>query len=333
MSHFPVTSSHLSVPDLAVFIQQKYQLPAGVTCRLLKAGINHSYLVSAGNTKYVFRVYSFNWRTKKEIQEEIKLLRILANNKIAVSYAITDGEGDYIQEIHAPEGMRYAVLFSFAKGEKRITYPEELHFTIGEMMAKMHAVTENLFLERVTYTKDVLLVDSFAQLPAFISPETEEMQFMRSVQEHLLKILPDYNSASLRRGVVHLDIWFDNLNIYNDKEVTIFDFDFCGNGLLAYDIAYYILQIHGVEKDEMQCRLKADSFLKGYESVTAITAEERKLLPMMGVALYFFYLGVQCKRFDNWSNVFINETYFKRFIAVLVKKYYDQYKMPAEELA
>lgn len=330
MSHFPVTSSHLSVPELSIFIQTKYKLPAGTTCRLLKAGINHSYLVTAGKEKYVFRVYSFNWRTKKEIEEEIKLLSILSENKLDVSYAITDSNGSYIQEINAPEGIRYAVLFSFAKGEKKIHYSAALHFVIGEMMARMHKVTEDLSLDRITYTKDVLLVDSFAALSAFLSAETTEMQFMQSAQQHLLQLLPEYGTQGFRKGAVHIDIWFDNLNIYNDEQVTIFDFDFCGNGLLFYDIAYYILQIHSVEKDEVQCRLKVDSFMKGYESVTKMSKQEKELLPMMGVALYFFYLGVQCKRFDNWSNVFINEVYLSRFITVLVKKYYEQYKLSAE---
>jgi len=121
-----------------------------------------------------------------------------------------------------------------------------------------------------------------------------------------------------------MDIWFDNLNIDKDKEVTIFDFDFCGNGWLCCDIAYYILQINSTEKDENECRLKTEAFLNGYESITKISNEERRLLPALGVSLYFFYLGIQCQRFDNWSNTFLNETYLKRFINLLVKKYFDK---------
>jgi hypothetical protein len=45
---------------------------------------------------------------------------------------------------------------------------------------------------------------------------------------------------------------------------------------------------------------------------------------MLGVSMYFFYLGIQCQRFDNWSNVFLNETYLTRFINLLVKKYFDE---------
>ena len=120
-----------------------------------------------------------------------------------------------------------------------------------------------------------------------------------------------------------MDIWFDNMNITDDGNVTIFDFDFCGNGWLCNDIAYYILQLHSTEKDEAERELKKQSFLAGYESITPISAEEKRVLPMLGVALYFFYLGIQCQRYDNWSNVFLNEVYLKRFINLLVKKYFE----------
>ena len=48
---------------------------------------------------------------------------------------------------------------------------------------------------------------------------------------------------------------------------------------------------------------------------------------MLGVCLYFFYLGIQSQRFENWSNSFFNEAYLKRFINVLVKSYFERYSM------
>jgi Ser/Thr protein kinase RdoA (MazF antagonist) len=82
-----------------------------------------------------------------------------------------------------------------------------------------------------------------------------------------------------------------------------------------------MLQLYSTEKEENECNLKRDSFLKGYESITAISKEEKALLPAAGVSLYFFYLGVQCNRYDNWSNVFLNEIYLKRFINLLIRKW------------
>jgi Ser/Thr protein kinase RdoA (MazF antagonist) len=321
---FPVTNSTLSATQLESFLLNKYSLDSNAECRLLKTGINDSYLVTDGDVKYVFRVYSLNWRSEKEIREEIRLLNLLKENGIPVSYPIADVDGNYIHEFAAPEGKRPGVMFSFAKGEKLLNIPTDVHFKIGEIMAKMHQLTTDLKLEQVNYSPKVILVDSFEQLKKFISVDTEEMAFMSSAQKYLLNELANADTNNLRNGAVHLDIWFDNLSIDEGGKITLFDFDFCGNGWLCYDIAYYILQINSTEKDEDECRLKTEAFLNGYESVTKISDEEKRLLPSLGVSLYFFYLGIQCQRFDNWSNTFLNETYLKRFINLLVKKYFEK---------
>lgn len=323
METFPVISSTLSASHLAPLLQARYNLKE-VSCSLLKTGINDSYLVVAGTEKYVFRVYSLNWRTTKEIKEEIRLLNLLHENDIPVSYPLAAINGDYILLLDAPEGKRYGVLFSFAKGEKLLNFPAGLHYKVGEVMARIHRLTNGVKLDRVTYTPKIILQDSFDQLKKFIAADSDEMVFMASAQKYLLSGIGKANKNEMRQGAVHLDIWFDNLSIDKHSGITIFDFDFCGNGWLAYDIAYYILQLHSTEKDEAERQLKQDAFLKGYEAVTPISGEEKRLLPILGVSLYFFYLGIQCQRFDNWSNTFLNEGYLKRFINLLVKKYYEK---------
>jgi Ser/Thr protein kinase RdoA (MazF antagonist) len=323
LKNFPVTNSTLSAKHLGIFLQEKYDLSANASCSLLKTGINDSYLVTDNTAKYVFRVYSLNWRTKKEILEEIRLLNLLKQNNIPVSFPIADAKGNYVQQFNAPEGNRFGVLFSFAKGEKLLNFPASLHYKVGEIMAQMHQLVLGLHLERVTYSPKVVLLDSFEQLKKFLPAGTEELDFMVFAQHYLLREFGNLNNNELRTGAVHLDIWFDNLSI-DKEEITLFDFDFCGNGMLCYDIAYYILQLNSTEKDETACKLKTDAFLAGYESVTKISSEEKRIIPTLGVSLYFFYLGIQCQRFDNWSNTFLNENYLKRFINLLVKKYFEK---------
>jgi Ser/Thr protein kinase RdoA (MazF antagonist) len=327
MTVFPVTNSTLSSEHIAAFVKEKYRLKGLVTASILKTGISHTYLVAADGEKYIFRVYSLGWRTGKEILEEIRLLRLLKDHAIPVSYAIADVQSNYLQELQAPEGLRYAVLFSFAKGEKRLNYSAELHYQAGEIMAGIHQITQNLRLERVDYTPGVLLDDSFEKLQQFLSPATDEMQFMKKLQQYLHQTFSTANEDNLRKGIVHLDIWFDNMVIDQQSAITLFDFDFCGNGWFFLDIGYYILQVFSTEKEGNEFAIKKDAFLKGYESVTPISAEEKELVPAAGAAIYFFYLGVQCSRFDNWSNVFLNEIYLKRFINLLVKKWADVHQL------
>lgn len=327
MTHFPVISSNLSTTHLALFFQEKYNFSKNTNVILLKAGINHTYLVKDGNNKFIFRIYSLNWRTEIEIIEEIRLLNLLKKQNISISYPIFDKKENYIQTLNAPEGERFAVMFSFAEGEKSLNYSEESHFKIGELMAQIHRITQHISLERVHYTPQMLLVDSLKQLEKFLPNDSEEMSFMKQTQLYLLDEFSKANIAKIRQGIVHLDIWFDNLNITKDSKITIFDFDFCGNGWLCLDIAYYILQVNSIERDETICKSKVDSFLAGYESITSISDEEKRIIPMLGVSLYFFYLGIQCQRFDNWSNTFLNDMYLKRFINLLVKRYFDLNKL------
>ena len=328
MTHFPVTNSNLSAPHIALFLQEKYYLSKDTNCQLIKAGINDTYLVTDNLDKFVFRVYSLNWRSKTEIDEEIKLLNLLKENAVSISYPIADRAQNCIQTLNAPEGDRFAVLFTFASGEKLHIISEKTHFQIGQLIAQVHKVTHNYKLSRTDYSAEVILVDSFKKIAAFLPKDTEEFSFMLKAQKHLLSEFKIANTNEIRKGIVHLDIWFDNLNITDDNQVTLFDFDFCGNGWLCLDVAYYILQLHNIEKYEAKdYQPKVESFIKGYESATPLSAEEKRLIPMLGVSLYFFYLGVQCQRYDNWSNSFLSENYLKRFINGLVKRYYDIYKL------
>ncbi len=327
MTHFPVSNSNLSAAHLAVFLEEKYALQQ-VTCRILKTGINDTYLVSSASGKAVFRVYNLNWRTETEINEEIRLLQILQQHQISISYPIADRDGQYIHTLNAPEGDRFAVLFSHAAGEKIHSYAAETHFRIGELMGRIHQVTEGKTVNRITYTLEVLLVHPLQEIAAFLPETTAEMQFLRSAQSRLLDLFETANAQNLRCGIVHMDIWFDNLNIAPNNTITLFDFDFCGNGWLALDVAYYVMQLHNIEKyDADKYQPKIDSFLEGYQSIIPITDAEKRLLPALGVSLYIFYLGIQCRRYDNWSNTFLSEDYLKRFTNGIIRRYYEIYKL------
>lgn len=328
MTHFPVTNSNLSATHIGLFLQEKYSLSKDTKCQLIKAGINDTYLITDNLDKFVFRIYSLNWRTYAEIVEEIKLLNELKQKNISISYPLPDKTNNFTQTLNAPEGDRYAVLFTYASGEKLHIISAETHFHIGQLMARLHKVTNNQKLSRVDYSPEVILIDSLKHVSNFLTADTEEMNFMLSAQKYLIKEFENADTSQIRKGIVHLDIWFDNINVTEENEITIFDFDFCGNGWLCLDIGYYIMQLHNVEKYEPKdYQPKVDSFIKGYESITQISKEEKRLIPMLGVSLYFFYLGIQCQRYDNWSNSFLSENYLKRYINGLVKRYYDIYKL------
>ncbi|UUC44813.1 phosphotransferase [Flavobacterium cerinum] len=324
MTTFPVTASTLSETALGNFIKEKYQLSEKFNCQLFRTGVNHTYFISDNETKFVFRVYCHQWRTKIEIEQELALLNLLRKNALSVSYPISDSNGNFIQEINAPEGIRYAVLFSFAKGEKMRFMSNETCFSIGFLMAKIHNVTESEKIDRVNYDAELLLNESYNKIKPFFDEDLDEMKFLKAIGSKIAKRMNESDLLENKKGIVHLDIWYDNLSVNNENEITIFDFDNCGNGLLILDVGYFCKQLFFIESDKNEYESKVKSFLNGYQSIRNLSEKEIELIPEAGASIFVFYLGVQAQRFD-WSNIFFTENYLKMFVG-RIRNWIDYYE-------
>lgn len=311
---FPVINSTLSAAKLCEVIQNKYNLSESTDCKLFRAAMNHLYIVADGAEKYVFRVYTQDWRTKSEIDEELRLLLHLKNSAASISYPITDLSGELVQEFDAPEGKRYGVLFSYAKGSKTAKFSSDTSFFIGKELAKVHKAAEQFTLNRVNYNTQTLLDESLVRTKLFFKDTSDEIHFLESLSIFLKTKFNNVNEKELRSGAVHLDVWFDNMHIDENNEVTFFDFDFCGNGWLCFDISYFLYQLFLTNLNENDYSVKAENFLKGYESETYLSEEEKKLLPYLCLAVMIYYISIQCDRFEHWTNIFLNEDHLKRFV-------------------
>lgn len=318
MTNFPVSKSTLSASALGQFVATQYGLSPNTRCELFRTGINHTYFITDKTAKYVLRVYTHNWRTKAQILEELRLLNRLKANNISISYPIADLKGEWMQPLNAPEGERYAVLFSFAEGEKVRFMDTETCFSIGAIMANIHRTTQNQSIDRINYTAETLVNLPYQYLKPFFSEEQAAMQFIKKEGEAISqlfdKIAAEYlNTENIQSGIIHLDIWYDNMNVSEEKSITIFDFDFCGNGWFIFDIAYFCKQLFHIEADKTAYELKYQAFLKGYQSVRTLSVEELQLIPKAGAATWIFYLGVQAQRFD-WSNIFFTKGFLDMFV-------------------
>jgi len=90
LTTFPVTESTLSADHLGQFLTAGYDLRENTKCKLLRTGMNHLYEVFNEEQKFVFRVYTFNWRTKLEVAEELRFLMHLKQYNAPISYPIAD---------------------------------------------------------------------------------------------------------------------------------------------------------------------------------------------------------------------------------------------------
>lgn len=323
MTVFPVTTSTLSEIELGKFIKEKYQLKENINCKLFRTGVNHTYFISDSEAKFVIRVYCYNWRTKTEIKQELELLLLLKAGDLSVSYPVPDKNGNFIQEINAPEGIRYAVVFSFAEGEKMRFMTNETCSAIGSLMAKIHTLTADKKIERIHYDSEVLLHQSYHYLNLYFAKDLDEMKYIKEINDTISGRFKESNLSGNQNGIIHLDIWYDNLSVNNEDQITIFDFDNCGNGAFILDVAYFCKQLFFIESDKKEYETKVQSFLSGYQKVRNLSDKEIALIPEAGASIFVFYLGVQAQRFD-WSNIFFTENYLKMFVG-RIKNWLDYY--------
>ena len=308
-SVFPVIDSTLSPEHLAIWVAEQYGF-GSASCTLLKTNMNHSYLVKANNEQYILRIYNQKHRDILQVSAEVDLLNEMKNT-VNVSYPIVNAKGIFVQEINAPEGKRCAVLFSFAKGKNLRFITAEFNNKIGEQIGRLHKATQNKTIERTQYSAQTLVGWAYKQAAKHISEELEEMKMIKKSEAILSN---KFSIPLLRTGIVHLDIWYDNMNIQEDGTVTLFDFDNIGNGCLVLDIGYYCMQMYYIETDKTKYEKKKAAFIEGYRSVTPVSEEELELIPYAGLAIWIYYLGIQAQRFDNFANIFLSENYVKMYI-------------------
>jgi Ser/Thr protein kinase RdoA (MazF antagonist) len=216
--------------------------------------------------------------------------------------------------LDAPEGTRYAVLFSFGQGAKIRDLTVELSYQIGQLMANMHQATHNQRINRTVYTADYLGHQAYGQVKPYFSESLEEMKFIKGAAEKLVSVFDHSPAPDLRQGIVHLDIWYDNMSITESGEITLFDFDNCGNGWLVLDIGYFCMQLFYTQPDKKEYEKKFAAFLNGYREAAPLSDQEISLIPYAGLAIWIYYLGVQAQRFDNFSNIFFTENYLKMYM-------------------
>jgi Ser/Thr protein kinase RdoA (MazF antagonist) len=108
----PVQRSIISANTLAPLVAQAYGLD-GVGCQLIKSAMLDTYQVTAASGPAILRIYPARRRTESEILAELDVLASLHAGGVAVSVPIRQLTGERLLALQAPEGTRYAALFTY----------------------------------------------------------------------------------------------------------------------------------------------------------------------------------------------------------------------------
>lgn len=327
---FPTQYSLLSAMALKDRIEQQYGF-SGLTGRLLLHGVSDTYLLEGPADSYIFKVYRRAHRSLTELLGEVELLLILKAAGARVAHPLPSQAGEYIQAFHAAEGLRYGILFTFAPGQSVYDLTDLQLRTIGREMAFMHTITADLVLshERNVYNIDTTLTGPLKTLaPAFVD-DPERYQYLLDTADRVIEKMGSIDTTAFGYGYCHYDFLPKNFHFDVDGNLTFFDFDFAGKGLLANDLLSFSLHFFFHTAAGKITQAEADRafavFLAGYREVRSISNAEISLIPYLGFMFWTFYLGFQYEHFDEWSNSFFNSRYLNDFVDNRIRRYVEMY--------
>lgn len=319
----PVTYSTLSPKALASHVLSRYSFYNAIQCEYMYRGLNDNYLVKDSRTKYVLRVYRHNWRDLRDIQAETELIQFLRAESVGVSFPVPDKTGVMIQEIGAPEGLRYAVLFSYAEGQPplpQITMKNSR--AAGRELARMHLATigRRLGNNRCHLDTTSLLFRSFHAIKPFLEESREDLQKLDEVVAKLAVKFERISLDNLAFGICHGDLYPSNFHISESGKITFFDFDACCCSWLVTDIAAFCYAAAQTYKNYEKVNR---AFIDGYRKTRSLNETEIDLIPYFGAISRIWVLATQCSNFEVFSH--FTRMNIKRNIIGNLKKYADKH--------
>ncbi|HCD83379.1 MAG TPA: homoserine kinase [Agrobacterium sp.] len=219
---------------------------------------------------------------KNDLPFFLGLMQHLAAKGLSCPLPLPRKDGELLGELSG----RPAALISFLEG-MWLRKPEAKHCReVGKALAAMHLAGEGFEIER----PNALSVEGWKVLWDKSEDRADEVE--KGLKDEIRPEI-DYLAAhwpkDLPAGVIHADLFQDNVFFLGDELSGLIDFYFACNDLLAYDVSI-CLNAWCFEKDGAYNVTKGKALLEGYQSVRPLSAEELDALPLLarGSALRFF---------------------------------------------
>ncbi len=250
----------------------------------IKQGIeNTNYLLKSKNKKFILTIFEKRVK-KKEIPFFMKLMDQLSDLNIACPKPLRNRQGGFIFKLKG----KSACIVTFIKGKDKRKLNNRNCFDIGRMVAQMHLSTKkiNLYRKNSMGIKNLnpLLNSVKFKSKKFINLEKFLKTNLKDIKRKWPKILPN--------GIIHGDLFIDNIFFKNNKLSGLIDFYFAANDYYMYEIAICVNALC-FEKKKTKFTInkkKVKNLIKGYESIKKISQKEKKSLNILcrGAAIRYF---------------------------------------------
>ena len=248
----------------------------------IKKGIeNTNYLLITTTGKFILTLFEKRVKTK-ELPFFMNLMLSLNDRKILCPKPIKNKNKKTLFQIK----NRQAAICSFVYGKEKTNHTLSECQLIGKNIAKLHMVGKKIKLHRVNN----LSIKSWIALNQSI--KTKANKKIPNIYGFINTLLLDLKKkwpSQLPTGIIHGDLFPDNIFFNKTKFAGFIDFYFSCSDFLIYDIAICINAMCFDKKIKFN-KLKANALLKGYSSQRKISKKEFTALPqlLLGASIRFF---------------------------------------------
>ena len=267
-----------------LYINKKFNDERFLSFKGIKQGIeNTNYLLKSKNKKYILTIFEKRV-SKKEIPFFMELMDELNTSKLNCPKPLKNKDGKYLINLK----NKTACIVSFLQGKDKKNLNIKNCYDVGRVIAQMHLHTQKIKLFR----KNSMGVKNLNPLLKSIKFKSKKFtnidKFLKINFDNIKKKWP----KKLPGGIIHGDLFIDNIFFKNNKLSGIIDFYFAANDYFMYEIA---ICINALCFDKINSKFKINknkikNLIKGYESIRNISLKEKKSLNILcrGAAMRYF---------------------------------------------
>ncbi|GAB1232574.1 homoserine kinase [Ferrigenium sp. UT4] len=246
-----------------------YSLGTLLELQGIPSGIeNTNYFVTTSNGRFVLTL--FEKLTASELPYYLNLMAHLARHGIPCPAPVANRDNRFLGELNG----KPACIVSRLHG-KSVTQPTVAHCAaVGAMLGQMHLAGQS-FGERMENPRGAVWRASAAAKVARFLPAEARALLADEVALHARA-----NSATLPQGVIHADLFRDNVLMDRERVGGLIDFYFACNDALLYDVAITANDWCMGAAGTLDAT-RARALLRAYQAVRPFTAEEAEAWPLM----------------------------------------------------
>jgi len=270
----------VAAEDLAEFLKG-YDIGELLSYKGIAEGVeNSNFLLHTTKGAYILTLYEKRVALD-DLPYFLSLMAHLAERGVRCPQPAKNRKG----EVYSWLAERPAAIINFLEGvwPRR---PNAAHCTgVGEALANMHLAGSDF----PRFRKNPLSVAGWRSLFDLAAPRADSVQpGLRDFIARELDHLETRWSTDLPVGVIHADLFPDNVFFLGEKLSGLIDFPFACNDILAFDVAI-CLNAWCFEPDHSFNVTKARALLNAYGRARKLSEAEQEALPLLarGSALRF----------------------------------------------